>query len=237
MSTSPTPEPGQPTDRKWRAIISGKRSAFAWAVTACLGAISISLAPRDNDIVRLLLPIGIMVSYVRLTYPPPSSEGTPWGAARISQLADSAYFLGFLWTLWALIDSFVIKKATPQSAFQVFGYALITTLGGTAIRLFLLNFKYTPADQAAEAQFTVESNLQLFSSVAQGASASIRIFHQDMEGLSKEIENLVQTLTGLDTQFADTHRQTTKAVTGNISSTVEEIRSALKSPVQEYGRA
>jgi hypothetical protein len=164
-----------------------------------------------------------MVFYVWRTYPPPSSEGTPWGAARIAQLADSAYFLGFLWTLWALIDSFVIKKATAQNAFQVFGYALVTTLGGTATRLFLLNFKYTPGDQAAEAQFTVERSLQIFSSAAQGASASIRAFHQDMERLNGEIKNLVQIFTTLDRQFAETHRQTTKEISDSISATASEM--------------
>jgi archaellum component FlaC len=106
-----------------------------------------------------------------------------------------------------------------------------------ATRLYLLQFKYGADDQAAEAEFTVEQQLQLFSAAMQDASHSIQSFHSHVEALSQNVDQLSKTLGGADLQFANTHRETTKAIKDNITTVVEDIRGALKTPVQEYGRA
>src|SRR6266404_6692408 len=162
MGTSPKPqsfghEPEIPRpERSWRDAISDQKPAFGWALAAFLGGFSISVAPPD-ELVRLLLPVGVMAAYVWLSYPRGVATAAGWRSARVAQLADSAYFLGFLWTLWALIDSFVLKRSIgAEGAFRVFGYALVTTAAGMATRLYLLQFKYGAADQAAEAEFSVE---------------------------------------------------------------------------------
>jgi hypothetical protein len=224
-------------ERNWRAAISGQQPAFVWLMAAFLGGAAISAAPRET-VVRLLLPVGVMIGYVWLTYPRDSGTGQGLQAARIAQLADSAYFLGFLWTLWALIDSFVLKRATgAETAFRVFGYALVTTAAGMATRLYLLQFRYGVGDQADEAEFTVERRLQIFSTAMQDASRSIQSFHTYAERLNPDIEQLSKNLKTLDLLFVDAHQETTKAIKNNITTVVEEIRGALKTPVQEYGRA
>lgn len=223
--------------RNWRAAISGQQPAFVWAVAALLGGAAISAAPRET-VVRLFLPVGVMFAYVWITYPRDPGPGQGLQAARIAQLGDSAYFLGFLWTLWALIDSFVLKRATgADTAFRVFGYALVTTAAGMGTRLYLLQFRYGVGDQADEAEFTVERKLQIFATAMQEASSSIQSFHMYAEKLNPDIEKLSKTLKSLDDLFADTHQETTKAIKVNITTVVEEIRAALKTPVQEYGRA
>ena len=228
-----TPHP----ERNWRAAISGQQPAFVWAIAAFLGGAAISAAPRDTAI-RLLLPVGVMFIYTWVTYPRDSGAGQGLREARIAQLADSTYFLGFLWTLWALIDSFVLKGATgAETAFRVFGYALVTTAAGMATRLYLLQFKYGAGDQADEAEFTVERNLQSFAAAMQDASRSIQSFHTYTERLNPDIEQLSKNLKTLDLLFVDAHQETTKAIKNNITTVVEEIRGALKTPVQEYGRA
>lgn len=242
MSTNPTPNPtphlvpdAPHTQRNWSAIISGRRPAFAWAVATVLGGLSITVVPTDT-LVRLLAPVGVMFVYVWLIYPRDLAVGLK--AARIAQLADSAYFMGFLWTLWALIDSFVLKSATgAETAFRVFGYALVTTAAGMATRLYLLQFKYGAGDQEAEAEFTVEEKLQEFSTAMQGATRSVQTFQALAHGLNRDVDQLSKTLESLSGEFSDTHRETTNAVKNNITTVVEEIRSALKAPVQEYGRA
>lgn len=225
------------SERSWAVKISGQQPAFAWAVAAILGGVSISAAPRDT-FVRLLLPVGVMFTYVWLTYPRESVGGPGLRATRVAQLADSAYFLGFLWTLWALIDSFVLKRATgAETAFRVFGYALVTTAAGMATRLYLLQFKYGASDQAAEAEFTVEHKLQVFSESMLNASESIELFHTYAKALNQNVEQLSTTIGRIDRQIAETHQQTTKAIKDNITTVVEDIRGALKTPAQEYGRA
>jgi len=101
--------------------------------------------------------------------------------ARIAQLADSLYFLGFLWTLWALIDSFLLKDLSgPESVFRVFGYALVTTASGMFLRLLLIQFKYSGKDQAGEAQLTIEQELQSFSAELSQTVQSVRDFRTSM---------------------------------------------------------
>lgn len=243
MSTNPKPNPtpqlvpGAPhTQRNWSAIISGRQPAFAWAVATVLGGLSISVVPTDT-VVRLLVPVGVMFSYVWLTYPRGLQAGLL--AARIAQLADSAYFMGFLWTLWALIDSFVLKNANPgpYTAFRVFGYALVTTAAGMATRLYLLQFKYGAGDQEAEAEFTVEQKLQEFSMAMEGATSSVQSFHALAEALNQDVDRLSKTLESLSSQFVGTHTETTRAIKDNITRVVEDIRSEMKDPVKEYGRA
>lgn len=235
---TPAPAPVEPhQERNWAFNISGQKPAFAWALAAFLGGAVISAAPRDT-VVRLLLPVAVMFTYVGIAYPRDSGPEAGLRSARIAQLADSAYFLGFLWTLWALIDSFVLKRATgAETAFRVFGYALVTTAAGMATRLYLLQFKYGAEDQAAEAEFTVERNLQAFSTAMQDASRSIQSFHTDVAALNQNVEQLSGTLETLDRRFVETHQETAKAVKDNITAVVEEIRASLKTPVQEYGRA
>lgn len=245
MDTSPTLQSTPPIAtsgadqqrRTWQARFSGEHSAFAWAVTAIAGAVSISFAPPTHSVIRLFLPIFVMAAYLLVTYPKGTSA-TGWRASRIAQLADSVYFLGFLWTLWALIDSFVLKSSTSaEAAFRIFGYALVTTAAGMGARLYLLNFKYRSADQVEEAQVSVEENLQKFSQAAQGACGTISDFRQHAIALNLAVEHLTGTVSKLERHFADVHQQTITSVTETIQKTVEEIRVALKGPVQEYGRA
>src|SRR5437016_12483709 len=106
MGTNPTLQPegnelangGPPrSERSWHAVISDQKAAFGWALAAFFGAFSISVAPPD-ELVRLLLPVGVMAVYVWISYPRGVATPAGWRSARVAQLADSAYFLGFLWT-------------------------------------------------------------------------------------------------------------------------------------------
>jgi len=226
-------------EREWRFATSGLNQAYAWAVTGILGAISIHVAPQDNP-VRLFPPIAAMLLYASLTYPRDPSTGPALKAARIAQLADSTYFLGFLWTLWALIDSLVLRgkgPTSPDTALRVFGYALVTTFFGMGIRSYLLHFKYGGGDQAAEAELTVERNLQVLSSAMRDSQESVRAFHRNMEALTRNVEGLSKTLVTLDRQFAETHRRSVDAIKESITTVVAEIRGSLKAPIQEYGRS
>lgn len=197
MGASPTPQSTPPIAtsgedqqrRKWQARFGGEQPAFAWAVTAIAGAASISFAPPTHSVIRLFLPVFVMSVYVFVTYPK-GRLAAGWRASRIAQLADSVYFLGFLWTLWALIDSFVLKSSTSaEAAFRIFGYALVTTAAGMGARLYLLNFKYGSADQVGEAQAAVEENLKKFSEAAQGACGTISDFRQHTVALNLAVEH------------------------------------------------
>jgi gas vesicle protein len=243
MSTGPiilVPEDNQPPDEQrhqtqWKAQICGVQPAFAWATTALAGTVAISIFPVTN-IVRLVAPVFCMAAYTWVTYPrmlPPGLQ-----AARVAQLADSAYFLGFLWTLWALIDSFVLKHTDPNdAAFRAFGYALFTTAAGMAIRMYLLNFKYRSEEQTGEAEALIEDRLQALAKGMLTAKVSVQDLSRNTDVLNKTVASLSGALSTLESDFAGAHKKTTDAINKNINETVQEIRTSLKMPVQEYGRA
>jgi hypothetical protein len=76
------------------------------------------------------------------------------------KVADSVYFMGFLWTLWALIDVLVWKpQLTAAQLYIAFGYALTATTAGMFLRLGLLQFHRTLDEQQAGAVDTLDERV------------------------------------------------------------------------------
>src|SRR2546425_116979 len=110
--------------------------ALAWMAAAVLGGLAISLIPERVGPWRMLAPLGAMAAYLLFAFTR-SQHSTP-------RVADSAYFMGFLWTLWALINVLVWHPRLKATELYVaFGYALLTTASGMFVRLALLQFYRT----------------------------------------------------------------------------------------------
>src|SRR5947208_5230201 len=105
--------------------------ATAWVIAVTGGALTIS-ASSGLQLRRLLLPLIVMFGY--LWY------GLLQRNRNTAKLADSLYFMGFLWTLYALIDSLIRQgsQITSDTVFIAFGYALVTTGMGMFLRLALI---------------------------------------------------------------------------------------------------
>lgn len=203
----------------WQDKIKGHKAAFWWGFTALLGVAAISMAgtpTRDNAnlvLVRLLFPVFIMLIYAWIGYNHAATAGklVALRTARISHLADSLYFLGFLWTLWALIDSFVIHEMTiAEAVFRTFGYALVTTATGMFLRLLLLQFGYSAEDQVELGERKIEAEIGRFSKEVADASASIRGFKDQTDlALTKWIKSLNEMTSEFKTSMKAVQSQTT----------------------------
>jgi len=92
------------TTNRWLARVEGQKLGFYWAIAAIVGAASISASAAEKP-QRLLLPILFMIAYAWAGYRNArfSASHPALHSTRIAQLADSVYFLGFLWTLWPLL--------------------------------------------------------------------------------------------------------------------------------------
>ena len=98
-----------------------------WLVVVVIGAIIIS-SVRQIGLIRSLLPIFAMIFYC--------VYGRLITTKNASRFADSIYFMGFLWTLYALIDALIIRQGAEITDIRTaFGYALITTGAGMFLRL------------------------------------------------------------------------------------------------------
>ena len=204
----------------WERKIGGRPLAIMWTMTALAGAFFITMfgIPDVNrpflTLVRLSLPIVFMVLYAWYgnRYVRSAGEFIALRIARVSQLADSLYFLGFLWTLWALIDSIAIKHLSiPEAVFRAFGYALVTTATGMFLRMQLLLFRYSGEDQHLLGERTIEEQISRFSKEMDRAIASITHFRMHTDtALAEWIDSLSKSIKTLKIAIDDVRTQTTE---------------------------
>lgn len=202
----------------WAAKILARKSAARWMTAAILGGISISSfgMPAIDDsqaiFLRLAIPIVIIVIYTWSGYKDAQSVSKYpiLRNARVGQLADAIYFLGFLWTLWALIDSFVIHHLSiTEAVFRAFGYALVTTASGMFLRLALLQFSYSAEDQVPVSEQHVEEEIIRFSKAIKETVESLGGFKTQIDAAqSKWVHSLLNSTEVLKTAVDKVGMQT-----------------------------
>ena len=228
-------EPSQREQHSWWSDLLEQNYAFSvtWAISAGLGAFAIS-ASKGVAMPRLGIPIFLMLTYAFLGYQRATLASTPMiRAARLGQLADSLYFLGFLWTLWALIDSFVIKQMSASEAvFRTFGYALVTTAVGMFFRLLLVQFMYSSADQDELAGHELEKQMGRFSDAVSKSVLAINILKKGVEDADAEnrrnLGQLAKNAESLLKEFADSTSTLLKPSLTMLSGAIKNCASTIK---------
>jgi len=210
-------------DDKWWFSASGKTSGAVWAAAIFVGAVAIHLA-NELTAARLAIPMLIMLGYAWLGYGDARAEPSlSLRATRISQLADSLYFMGFLWTLWALIDSFIFRGLSKdESVFRAFGYALVTTATGMFVRLLLLQFMFWSDDQQALADREIES--------------SLTIFLKSVKDVGDSLSELKTNLTQVNKTHAKSIATANAAITRATEEKLKELDSAIEGVVASITR-
>lgn len=210
---------------QWIAKILAQKPAQQWILAAVLGGIAISWfgTPANSNsqsiFFRLSIPVLIIAIYAWSGYKNLRSviNYPALRAARVGQLADSVYFLGFLWTLWAMIDSFVLHDQTIiESIFRAFGYALITTASGTFLRLALLQFSYSAEDQLPVSHEQIEAEIIRFTNAIVDASESLKGFKtQSLTAQGEWVDSLNNSTKAL------------KAAVDNVGAQTADLKNAL----------
>ncbi|MBI3952083.1 MAG: hypothetical protein HY314_16675 [Acidobacteria bacterium] len=234
-AVSSTPESGTPATLAttpggwWEDKTRGHKLAIMWFMTTVLGMIFISLT---TGALRLLIPVALMLVYAWRGYRHVESAGelVALRSARVGQLADSLYFLGFLWTLYALIDSFVFHQMSiAEAVFRAFGYALVTTAMGMFLRLFLLQFGYSEEEQVRLGERKVEEEIARFSKEVRSAIGSISGFRTRTDAaLTGWIDSLNKSTGALKTAVDDVKAQTT-----DLKGALVEMQQANAKHVDE----
>lgn len=207
--------------RGWWSRVEGQRLAGAWALCTMLGALAISLS-REVTVRRLVIPVGIMIAYAWFGYRNAIRADTVVRrTTRIGQLADSLYFLGFLWTLWALIDSFVFKQLTQSEAvFRTFGYALVTTATGMFLRLLFLHFKYWAEDQRDVAHRELENQVERFSAAV---GAAVKTIGEMADGINRLRQERERDLKEVAAAARDSAKAAASAAVAALAETVQDV--------------
>ncbi len=214
-------------DRNWWERVKGQRLAALWATATMAGALSISISPGVKP-QRLMIPIAIMLLYAIGGHRNAMKANTAARkTARVGQLADSVYFIGFLWTLWALIDSFVFKQMTQSEAvFRTFGYALVTTATGMFLRLLFLQFKYWAGDQWDAADREVEHHVERFSLAVNGAVIAIQKMTEGIDELHRQRE---KDLNELVATAKESIKEAAGAAVASLDPAIREVETKIRS--------
>jgi len=198
-------------------VLSEKRLALMWLLAFLLGMIFMALSPAERP-ARLLLPIAVMVAYCGV--------GLRIKERNNEKFADSLYFMGFLWTLVALITSlFYLSSA---GVFKAFGYALVTTAFGMLLRVLVLQFQRTLPDQIIEAQQDIGQAVAEFREEVNLANVAIGRFRTDAATqLEQELQALTTTLRGVRAAIGAAHAEAARTSVDRISQAAEALASRL----------
>jgi hypothetical protein len=203
---------GERTDRDQGATVVGRVFFLAFIG----GAVSIVLGTQfENGLVTVGVPIIVLLGYF--------FYGQDRTRAQIStaQFADTVYYLGFLFTLVALLASLLffgtgdnfLTRLAPQ-----FGLALSTTVLGLALRIYLVNFTPTQEDTAER----VEEDLAATATVLRNQLEQLNV---DMVARNDLIN---QSLTTAVTRTSQSLEKAIKKAGKDLTDMTSETRDAVK---------
>jgi predicted RNA-binding protein with PIN domain len=153
------------------------------------------------------------------------------------QFADSIYYVGFLWAIFALIAAFVLwpaPKLTADAVLTTFGYALVATFCGMLLRLVIIQFHASHPDRAAQAQQLIDRRVASLVEHIHEATMEIDMFRERAANdLGGTLHDLVRSLADVRETLAEQHRTMAKTVSERLESSLQEILgrlSAMKIP-------
>jgi chaperonin cofactor prefoldin len=197
----------------------------AWLCATVAGVVALIYASMSqySPTTTLLVLVGLLVAY--------AGYGYSLTKKNTIQFADSLYYMGFLWALFALIAAFVIwpaPKLTADAVLTTFGYALVTTFCGMLLRLVMLQFQDTLPDQLVDAQDTIDRRVETLIQQINDATMEITSFRDRVAGdLGGTLRDLVQSLTEVREKIAEQHLTMANAMTASFESSLKEIVARL----------
>ena len=181
----------------------------------------------------------------------------------INVIADSAYFLGFLFTITSI--SIALYNLTPENkdltdqfykVIQIFGFALITTIVGLLIKITLVNLKPDFDDfnesvmgnlQESVALFDAElvNAIERFQQIDQQLSEHYKVFTKKIKDMEKEtldktsahLDHLI-TISGQELEkFINESGQSLTTSMEESSKTLTAILTKVVKDIEEGGKA
>lgn len=138
---------------------------------------------RDPWWFGLYLPILVMVVYIVI--------GLRWRGDDVSEekFADSCYYLGFIFTIASIITSLLDLKDIADRLGDIavrFGAAMISTVLGMSVRVYLVNFRQDLNDALVGVEQSVVENANAFRTQLQLATEQAKQFQEAVAEASKQ---------------------------------------------------
>jgi len=160
-----------------KSALFGIRKMFV--VTLVTGVLGICTPQYFNyPLLAVFLPLGCMVLYTGFGY------ARSVDSVFLEQFADSVYYLGFLFTLVALVVSLYFYQGdTLESGVLVanFSLALLTTITGLAVRIYINNFQIEVQGVERQVMSAVEQAANDLVKKSKLISMQLDVSHQETQ--------------------------------------------------------
>lgn len=174
------------------------------------------------------LPLSVMAAYIVLGFRRKGDDVSD------EKFADTCYYLGFIFTITSIIFSLL---DLPQIGTRIqeiavrFGAAMVSTVAGLAVRVYLVSFRKDAVDAVRDAEdalveasekfrerlmIAVDRLYEFEGQVGKAAALSVERVNQEVEKLSRDHS------TRLNAFFLELTQENQKA----FSAALEEVRSA-----------
>ena len=207
------------------ATLSRVKIATAWVGTTIAGVAAVAYASfsQTSASITTLVLIGLLAAY--------AGYGSFLKHKSSAQFADSLYYMGFLWALFALMATFVIwpgPKLTHDAVLTGFGYALATLFCGMFLRLVMLHVHQAPPDANARRQEVIDQRVEVLVQELNEATTEIMAFRDRVAGhLGGTLDQLVRSLTEAREQIAEQQQAMVKLTSEAFESSLKEVLRRL----------
>ena len=207
------------------AALSHLKLGIAWLCTTLAGVagLAYSSISQTSPPTTMLVLVVLLVAYGGYGFFLPKKN--------IIQFADSFYYMGFLWAIFALISAFVLWPAprlTADAVLTTFGYALVTTFCGMLFRLVIIQFQDTHPDRLVHAQEAIDHRMAALVQQINEATMEITSFRdRAASDLGGTLHDLVRSLAEVREKIAERHRTMAHAMSEGLESSLHEILERL----------
>lgn len=210
-------------------ILKLASSACSWALPnyGYVGILDFSSA----WIFGFWIPVFLLLLYVFIGFM--RNKRNPNEASDI-QFADSCYYLGFIFTvssiIFALFDIHDLDYSLTQILMR-FGAAMLCTVIGLAVRVFLIGFKKTAKDHKVQMERDLSTGVEHFGNTINQITERLSYLANDIDNVGHRVN---KTFTDVATQFAESADNKM----AEVQEALEEVKSKqieqLTNAIEQY---
>jgi chaperonin cofactor prefoldin len=198
-------------------------TAWLCVTVTGIGALVYSTISQFSRTYTMLGLIGLLLAY--------AAYGYSLRKKNTLQFADSLYYTGFLWALFALIETFLVwpaPKLTADAVLTTFGYALVTTFSGMLLRLLVIQFQVTLPDRLVHAQEGIDRRVAALTQQLNEATMEITSFRdRAASDLGGTLQDLVRSIGNVRETITEQQRTMTTMMSAGFESSLKDILGRL----------
>ena len=188
----------------------------------------------QNILIAVSLPLAVMAIYIAIGFRLGSVD------VILEQFSDSIYYLGFLFTLLALVASLYAFRADSLAIGQLvgnFALALVTTITGLASRIIITNFRSDEGSTRGRMRDELEQSTRHLILNARSFSLRLEALNNEIHfTLNTAIQEAAQALASNAADLQRQQQESAAAMTREVSDAGRLLASSVQQVQQQLTR-